>query len=71
MELEQSTRAGPDAALAAERYRPPFVLTSDMLFLIALARTRDLQHSFPGVPFLSVLGRTPLVVWFSRITESG
>jgi hypothetical protein len=65
------TAAAPsDASLAAERYRPPFVLTSDMLFVIAFARAGDLQRSFPGVPFISILGRTPLVVWFSRITES-
>jgi hypothetical protein len=43
--------------VAPGRYRPPFVLTSDMLFLLALARTMDLQRGFPGVPFLSILGR--------------
>jgi hypothetical protein len=68
--LEHSTGAGSDAWVAVERYRPPFVLTSDMLFVMALAPTRHLQRSFPGVPFVSILGRTPLVVWFSRITES-
>jgi hypothetical protein len=62
--------ARSDVSAPVERYRPPFVLTSDMLFVLALAPTRDLQRGFPGVPFLSVLGRTPLVVWFSRITES-
>jgi hypothetical protein len=62
--------ARSDLPVAVERYRPPFVLTSDMLFVVALTRTVDLQRSFPGVPFLSVLGRVPLVVWFSRITES-
>jgi hypothetical protein len=40
-----------------------------MLLVMALAPTRHLQHSFPDVPFVSILGRTPLLVWFSRITE--
>ncbi len=56
--------------LIVERYRPPYELTSDMLLVVALAPTRNLRCTFAGVPFLSVLGRTPLVVWFSRITQS-
>lgn len=35
------------------------------------ARTADLRNAFPHVPFLAFLGWTPLVVWFSRITEIG
>jgi hypothetical protein len=52
------------------RFHPPFDLTSDMLVLIALGRTAGLRDAFPHVPFLSFLGRTPLVVWFSRVTEA-
>jgi hypothetical protein len=51
------------------QYAPPFDLTSDMLFALALCPTRPLRRAFPGVPFLSLLGRTPLLLWFSRITQ--
>src|SRR3712207_9415759 len=34
------------------------------------SRTAPLRRAFPDVPFLSALGRTPLVIWFSRITEA-
>jgi hypothetical protein len=49
------------------RYLPPFDLTSDMLFALALCPTAPLRRSFPGVPFVSLRGRTPLLVWFSRV----
>ena len=48
---------------------PPFDLTADMLFVAGLAPTQPLRRSFPGVPFLSLFGRTPLALWFSRVTE--
>jgi len=51
------------------QYAPPFDLTSDMLFVLALCPTRLLSQAFPGVPFLSLVGKTPLLLWFSRITE--
>jgi hypothetical protein len=51
------------------QYAPPFDLTSDMLFALALCPTRPLSQAFPGVPFLSLVGKTPLLLWFSRITE--
>jgi hypothetical protein len=51
-------------------YSPPFDLTSDMLFGLALCPTPPLRRTFPGVHFLSVWGRTPLVIWFARITEA-
>jgi hypothetical protein len=70
VDVEHTTATDSEGEVAVERYRPPFVLTSDMLLLVALARTMDLRRGFPEVPFLSILGRTPLVVWFSRITES-
>ena len=53
-----------------DRYSPPFSLTSDMLFALGLARTAPLRRAFPDLPFLSAHGRTPLVIWFSRITEA-
>jgi hypothetical protein len=52
-----------------DRYRPPFDLTSDMLLALAFCPTSPLRQAFPETPFLSLLGWTPLVVWFSRITE--
>jgi hypothetical protein len=58
--------AGRDILAA---YRPPFEFTSDMLFVPALCPTGPLRRAFPGVPFLSLLGRTPLLVWFSRVKE--
>ena len=53
-----------------DRYAPPFELTTDMLFALALCPTAPLRRTFPGVPFLSLLGKTPLVIWFSRVTEA-
>jgi hypothetical protein len=44
-----------------ERYVPPFKFTSDILFTLALCATGLLRNAFPGVPFLSVLGKTPHV----------
>lgn len=52
-----------------ERYGPPFDLTSDMLLAMALCPAAPLRDTFPAVPFLSVAGRTPLVMWFSRIRK--
>ena len=59
---------GAEAGIFA-RYGPPFDLTSDMLLALALCSTAPLREAFPSMPFLSLLGRTPLVIWFSRITE--
>jgi hypothetical protein len=56
--------AGPDPF---ELYRPPFDLEADMLFVAATASTEFLARSFDDVPFLDLAGRTPLVVWFSRV----
>lgn len=71
--LDQS-RAGVDQQSGSEsnifaEYGPPFDLTSDMLFALALCHTRPLSLAFPSVPFLSLLGKTPLLLWFSRINE--
>jgi hypothetical protein len=49
---------------------PPFDLSSDMLFVVALTQSGPLRKAFPGTPFLSIAGRTPLVLWFSRVTEA-
>jgi hypothetical protein len=56
-------------AEALQRYRPPYDLTADMLVVAALCQGAPLRQAFPRVPFLSVRGKTPLVLWFSRITE--
>ncbi|MFL5732031.1 MAG: hypothetical protein ACJ78Q_02425 [Chloroflexia bacterium] len=50
-------------------YGPPFDLLSDMLFAFALAPAGPLRAAFPGVPFLSLGGRVPLAMWFSRVKE--
>jgi hypothetical protein len=55
---------------ALSRYSPPFDVTADTFFCLALCPTAPLRHSFRGVPFLSLFGRTPLVIWFSRVTEA-
>ena len=62
--------AGRPGAGTFERYVPPFEFTSDMLFTLALCATGTLRHAFPGIPFLSMRGKTPLVVWFSRVKEA-
>jgi hypothetical protein len=40
-----------------------------MLFVACFVSTAPLRRTFPGIPFLSLLGRTPLVLWFSRVSE--
>jgi hypothetical protein len=70
-------RPGPDGGSRValpfppelEQYAPPFDLTADMLLVLALCPTAPLRRVFPEVPFLSLLGRTPLVLWFSHVTE--
>jgi hypothetical protein len=64
----RSTVADCTAAVVTE-YLPPFDLTSDLLLVGALCPTAPLQRAFPTVPFLSVQHRTPLVIWFGRVTE--
>jgi hypothetical protein len=64
--LEPAPPGAPDDIFA--RYAPPFDVTSDMLLVAALCPTAPLRAAFPSIPFLSVLGKTPLVIWFSRIT---
>jgi hypothetical protein len=53
-----------------ETYLPPYELTSDMLFAATRGPTGSLRRTFPGVPFLEVRGRTPLLLWFSRVREA-
>src|SRR5919198_6564105 len=65
--MESQERERTTAAL--ERYRPPYDLTADMLVVPALCPTAPLRQTFPRVPCLAVRGKTPLVLWFSRITE--
>lgn len=67
-----TTQYGSDKERMADifsQYAPPFDLTSDMLFALALCPTMPLRRTFPEVPFVSLLGKTPLLLWFSRITE--
>jgi hypothetical protein len=40
-----------------------------MLFVACWVPTAPLRSAFEGVPFLSLMGRTPLVIWFSRVSE--
>ena len=70
--LTTTSRVGPDDAAddVFAHFRPPFDLTSDMLLGLALCPTPPLRRAFPSVPFLSVRGRTPLVIWFARITDA-
>lgn len=51
-----------------ERYRPPFDLQADMLFMAALAPAGPLGRHFPEVPFLRIGTAVPMIVWFSRVT---
>ena len=52
-----------------EQYGPPFDLLSDMLFAFAFAPAEPLRGVFRSVPFLSLGGRVPLAMWFSRVKE--
>jgi hypothetical protein len=40
-----------------------------MLFALAFAPAAPLRRAFPGVPFVALAGRTPLLVWFSRVRQ--
>jgi hypothetical protein len=62
-----AVEAGRPDALAD--YQPPFEVTADLLVVPALCPTAPLRRAFPSVPFLSLLGRTPLLAWFGRVTE--
>jgi hypothetical protein len=61
--------ATEQASTILEQYPPPYDVLSDMLLVPALCPTRPLQGSFPGQPFLSIAGRTPLLLWYSRVRE--
>jgi hypothetical protein len=50
-------------------YQPPFAMTLDALFCVAWCSVAPLKETFPGVPFLSLLGKTPLVLWFARFKD--
>jgi hypothetical protein len=50
-------------------YMPPFNMTVDALFCVAWSPVAPLKAAFPEVPFFSVLGRTPLVLWFARFKD--
>jgi hypothetical protein len=67
--LPDADRAGGgyDDVDVLARYLPPFDLESDMLFAFAAADARHLRSAFPGVRFGAVGGRTPLLLWFSRV----
>ena len=72
--LTPATSWGAEEPLGAAgdvfaRYGPPFDITADLLFGLALCPSGPLRRAFPGVPFLGLLGRTPLLVWFARITR--
>jgi hypothetical protein len=41
-----------------------------MLLAMVLCDAAPLRAAFPGVPFFSILGMTPAVTWFSRVTEA-
>ena len=48
-------------------YPPPLDVGASMLFVATSAALGPLRASFPGVPFLAISGRVPLVLWFSRV----
>ncbi|MBA3532031.1 MAG: hypothetical protein H0T73_08950 [Ardenticatenales bacterium] len=62
---EQSAQPAP----ILKEYTPPYDMLSDMLFVLALCPTGPLQRTFPAQPFLSLAGRTPLLMWYSRVRE--
>lgn len=63
----ESLRTDKLKHLSAAQLFPPYNLTSDMMLAAAFCPTEPLRRAFPDVPFLSILGKTPLVVWFSRV----
>jgi hypothetical protein len=65
----ESLRTDKLKHLSSAELLPPYDLTSDMMLGIALCHAESLRSAFSGVPFLSFFGRTPLVVWFSRVKQ--
>jgi hypothetical protein len=47
---------------------PPYDMRSDMLLAVALCPTGPMRTAFPGVPFMSMRRRTPVAVWFAKVT---
>jgi hypothetical protein len=66
---EEAIESGATPEHPLTHYQPPFDLLSDMIFVAALCPTGPLRQAFPGVPLLSIFGRTPLFMWFSRVKE--
>ena len=50
-------------------YKPPFSMNFDALFCVAWCPVSHLKANFPGLPFFSLFGRAPLVLWFARFKE--
>ena len=48
-------------------YPPPLDVGANMLFVATSTALGPLRESFPGVPFLALSNRVPLVLWFSRV----
>ncbi|GHO70452.1 hypothetical protein KSC_093440 [Ktedonobacter sp. SOSP1-52] len=68
MMMKPGWGATTSTSLFAE-YRPPFDLTSDMLFVLAWCPSRALSQVFEDVSFLSLAGKTPLLLWFSHVSR--
>jgi hypothetical protein len=62
-------RTGEAPADLLSRYQPPYDLTADLLLVLAPCPTAPLRRAFPKLKLLSLLGRTPLLLWFSRTTR--
>jgi hypothetical protein len=50
-------------------YKPPFAMTFDALVCIVWCPVSHVKATFPTLPFVSVLGHTPLVLWFASFKE--
>jgi hypothetical protein len=71
LDTEIARRTGETPADLPRRFQPPYDLTADLLLVLAPCPTAPLQRAFPAVKLVSLLGRTPLLLWFSRITRVG
>lgn len=52
--------------MVISRYIPPYDLTADMVFTLGFIPSGNVKDTFPGVKFLSVLGKMPVIITFAH-----
>jgi hypothetical protein len=50
--------------------KPPFDLLTDVLLLASLVPTAPIRNAYPGLPLLSMGGRTLPLAWLAQVDAS-